>query len=357
MTTDLECFRATVAHEQPARILYYADCTPHLRKRVIEHIGTDDFATHYGYMRQAHLSLKSPPYLKPLDFAKYWQGKDLPEGTVINEAGVAEVPSGLYHFFGYVSPLRNATDISDIEHYPMPDLSQWDDSHLARQVEAAHAQGKIAAGWVGHMYETAWQIRGYEQFLIDLIDRPAWAECLLQRLAENNLIKARAFARARVDIIKCGDDVANQNALMFAPKLWRKMMLSRWAEIWAEAKRICPQVKIWYHSDGNISCIVEDLVDAGVDILNPLQPECMDLDDVHRRVGGRATFDGCIGTQSTMPQGSASDVRARVKQVIDEYGRGGGLIISPTHVLEPDVPLANIDALAQACRQFGALRT
>jgi uroporphyrinogen decarboxylase len=114
---------------------------------------------------------------------------------------------------------------------------------------------------------------------------------------------------------------------------------------------------IWYHSDGNLLPVIGDLVEAGLDILNPLQPECLDVEEVHRRFGKRLTFDGCIGTQSTMPFGTPDAVRARVKELIEKYGRSGGLMLSPTHVLEPEVPLANIDAFAAACREFGTFQS
>jgi uroporphyrinogen decarboxylase len=131
------------------------------------------------------------------------------------------------------------------------------------------------------------------------------------------------------------------------------MMLVRWRRVWQAVKEINPNCAIRYHSDGNIIDIVGDLIEAGVDILNPLQPECLDVDAIHDRYGDRLTFDGCIGTQSTMPFGTADDVRARVREVIDRYGPNGGLIISPTHVLEPEVPIENIDALFQAVREYG----
>ena len=224
---------------------------------------------------------------------------------------------------------------------------------MADQVASRHAQGKVAGACIGHMYETAWQIRGYEQFLMDMIERPAWCACLLDRLTEQNMHKAIAYAEAGADLIRTGDDVANQTNMMFSPRMWRKFMLSRWKPVWQTIKSINPNCRIWYHSDGNISDIVDDLVDAGVDILNPVQPECLDIDALHKRYGDRVTFDGCIGTQSTMPFGTVEDVRQRVKTVIDKYGRNGGLLISPTHVLEPEVPLENIDAFFDACREYG----
>jgi uroporphyrinogen decarboxylase len=353
MSTDLESFYATTKHRRPGRILYSAGFTPDLKRRVIEHIGTEEIGRHYGFYASTGLRMKRPEDLPPPDYSRYWEGEDLPEGTKINSWGVAQAPSGFYHFFGYISPLRNASSLTEIEQYPLDDMSEWDVSHMKDAVEEAHEKGIVAIGFVGHMYETAWQIRGYEQFLMDTIDRPAWAECLLQRLADQNMAKASAFAEAGADLIRCGDDVANQNTLMFSPNTWRSLIHSRWARIWKAVKEVNPDSRIWYHSDGNVMDIVPELVDAGLDILNPLQPECLDIDAIHRRYGDRLSLEGCIGTQSTMPHGTPSEVRARVKEVIEKYGRNGGLMIAPTHVLEPEVPIENIDAMADACREYG----
>jgi len=353
MATDYEDFIATTEHRQPSRILYSAGFTADLRRRVIEHIGTEDIGGHYGFSKTRGIGLKRPDDLPSLDYSRYWENEDLPEGTTFDGSGVAMVPAHFYHFWGYVSPLRNATSIREIEDYPLDDMTGWEPTLTAEQVDEAHADGRTVVGWVGHMYETAWQIRGYEPFLLDLMERPAWAECLLQRLADQNYVKATTYARMGADVVHCGDDVANQKALMFSPDMWRRIFHSRWAKIWREVKAINPRTRIWYHSDGNVEAAVDDLVDAGLDILNPLQPECLDIDAVHARFGDHLSFDGCIGTQSTMPWGTPADVRARVKECIEKYGRNGGLILSPTHVLEPEVPLENIDALFDACREYG----
>ena len=355
MMTDLENFRATLAHRRPGRVLYGASFVEDLARRVKEHIGGADPAAHYGMTRQGWAQPRRPADLPPLDFSRYWEGEKLPEGTKINGFGVAAVPSGFYHFWGYVSPLRHARSLREIEEYPLEDVARYDFTGMRPAVEEAHAQGKFVSTSVGHIYETAWQIRGYEPFLMDMIERPAWAECLLQRIAHNNMIVAAEAARAGADLLRCGDDVANQNAMMFQPDLWRKMMYPLWASIWRRVKEIHPGIATYYHSDGNIMVAVDDLVEAGLDVLNPLQPECLDIDTIHRKYGRRLTFDGTIGTQSTMPFGTPESVRRRVKEVIDKYGREGGLMISPTHVLEPDVPLANVDAFFEACREYGTL--
>ncbi len=352
--TDLESFRATLEHRPPGRVLYHFDFTEDLRRRVVEHIGTDDVEGHFGLMRTRQVRPTRPADKPPLDFSSYWDDDDLPENATLNEMGVARVPSGFYHFWGYVSPLRNAAELREIEEYPIDDCADWDTGHLADEVAAAHADGRIAVGWIGHMHEDAWQIRGYEQFLMDMIERPAWAHTLLERIAERNMHRAEAAARAGVDYLRCGDDVANQKAMMFSVPMWRDFMLARWSKVWARVAELSPETAVWYHSDGNIEPIVAELLDAGVRILNPLQPECLDIADLHQRFGNRVVFDGCIGTQSTMPWGTPDDVRQRVREVIEAWGRQGGLIVSPTHVLEPEVPIANIEALVDACREWGS---
>lgn len=353
MSTDRDDFLATVEHRRPGRILYHAGFTPDLQRRVIDHIGTEDIAGYYGFFQRAGLGPQRPDDVEPIDYSGYYEDEDLPEDTRFNSVGAAQIPSGFYHFFGYVSPLRNAESLEEIENYPLPDFTEYDTSHYEETVQAAREEGRVVVGHVGHMYEWAWQIRGYEPFLMDMVQRPEWAKCLLDKIIEGDRFKAVEAARAGADYIHCGDDVANQESLMFSKPMWKEFMLSRWAGVWEEVKEVNPDCRIWYHSDGNIEAIVGDLIDAGVDILNPLQPEALDVDAIHDQYGDRVTFDGTIGTQSTMPHEGPDEVRARVREVIEKYGRNGGLIVSPTHVLEPEVPLENIDALFEACREYG----
>ena len=113
MGTDLENFLATTEHRRPDRVLFSASYTPDLQRRVIEHIGTEDIAGHYGYVLPPQVGLRKPDHLPTLDYSKYWENEELPEGTKI-AGGVAMVPSGFYHFWGYISPLRNATSLKEI---------------------------------------------------------------------------------------------------------------------------------------------------------------------------------------------------------------------------------------------------
>ena len=202
------------------------------------------------------------------------------------------------------------------------------------------------------MYENSWQIRGYEPFLMDLLVQREWAELLLNRFRENNERTATAAARAGYDCLSLGDDVASQNALMFQPALWREVMKPRWASVIAAARAIKPDIHVWYHSDGNISEIIDDLVEIGITILNPVQPECMNPLDIRKRCGKQLAFDGCVGTQSTFPFGTPAEVRRNVRELVEALdGKNGGLLLSPTHVLEPEVPPENIIAFFEECER------
>ncbi len=347
--TNRQLFHAFARFEPVPRIPRRASYTPALAERLKHELGCE-IQTRYPPDADVGPGLTPPPGYKPPDFSSYFpEYVGTPEFT-IDANGCGHRSHGFYHFTEYISPLRKATRFSELEQFPIPDRSDWSDAALRAAAQKAHADERQASVFVGHMYETAWQIRGYEQFLEDLIERRDWAEYLLERIAANNRITAAAAARAGCDAIWCGDDIANQNAMMFHPDLWRAVMKPRWASVFAAARAIKPDILIWYHSDGNVSAVLDDLVEIGVNILNPVQPECMNPLEIRKRFGKRLAFDGCVGTQTTMPFGSPSNVRQIVHDlVVSLNGFKGGLMLSPTHVLEPEVPTANIIAFFEAC--------
>ena len=130
MATDREDFLATTEHRRPSRILYHAGFTDDLQRRVIEHVGTKDIGAHYGFYRSASLWLRRPDTMPRPAYSKYWENEKIPERTVIDGRGVAHVPAHFYHFTKYISPLRNAKSLKDIEDYPFDDPSLYDAAHL-----------------------------------------------------------------------------------------------------------------------------------------------------------------------------------------------------------------------------------
>lgn len=355
--TPLDLFRAAREHRHAGRILYYAKFTPAIEtalRRAHRLAASDSLADFYGMFAPALVSPRRRADRPRPDFSAWYAEIEKPPGWYIGEDGVLRCPGSLHHFQGIVSPLRGARSIEEIRSFPDPfDPADYDFSGMAGAVRAAHEAGRVAACWVGRLYETSWPVRGYQEFLIDMIDAPEMAEVLLERNTRWNIEVACRAAEAGVDQLLFGDDVANQRTLMFAPGAWRGMLKPRWSAIISAARRIKPDVAAWYHSDGNVTGILDDLVEVGFDMLNPVQPECMDVLDVKRRYGTRLVIDGGLGTQRVMPFGTAADVHREVRSLIEEVGRDGGLILSPSHSLEPEVPLENIAAFFHAARAFG----
>jgi uroporphyrinogen decarboxylase len=120
------------------------------------------------------------------------------------------------------------------------------------------------------------------------------------------------------------------------------------ARIIAAARGIKPDLHIFYHSDGDCRAIIPELIEIGVTVLNPVQPECMDPVQLKADYGNKLAFWGTIGTQTTMPFGTPDEIRALVRERIETVGKGGGLLLSPTHTLEPDVPWENVLAFVRA---------
>jgi uroporphyrinogen decarboxylase len=352
--TQLEIFRKTVAHEPHQNFLFHTSFVPGLAERLKKKHGIkedEDIVKFFGmFDRQAVQPQNTKPDTPP-DFSPYFKDVEKPEGSFINGLGVLEIPARFHHFTGYVSPLRNAKQFSDIEEFPFPPAEGFDGTGMKERVEEIHKEGKVAMTVIGHMYESAWQVRGYEEFLLDTVDNPDWCEYILDRFMERNLQIAVLGAKAGVDWLLTGDDIANQNALMFSKPMWRRFIKDKWAKVYAAAKEIKPDIQIWYHSDGNVTEIVPEMIEIGLTILNPVQPECVDLAALKRMYGKQLVFDGTIGTQTTMPFGSPEEVKRVVRARKKELGYDGALILSPTHVLEPEVPLENIEAFISACKE------
>lgn len=350
---QLDRFRATVAHEPHESLLYYAHFTPAAEQSLRSYLNLSDDTDLFSYFEMFHpveVTLRPPEGAKSVDFSRYFADIDRPDRAFINHLGVLEIPGSLYHFTSYTSPLRHAETIEEVLDFPYPNVDRYTEDHMAAAVKEAHRQGKVTSCSMMHMYEDAWQIRGYEPFLMDMISQPDICEYILDQIMHKNLLKAEAAARAGVDLIISGDDVASQRSLMFAPDQWRHFIKQRWARVYAAARKIKPDIEIWYHSDGNIMEIIPELIEIGVTILNPVQPECLDLQAVKQQFGRQIVMNGTIGTQTTMPFGSVEDVRKVTVSRKKEFGYDGALILSPTHVLEPEVPPENMVAFFEACR-------
>lgn len=203
----------------------------------------------------------------------------------------------------------------------------------------------IAGVTVTTIFETAWALRGLERMLMDFVEDPALAGEILDIPFRYHLAAARRLVEMGVDMIWTGDDVGAQNSMLVSPGTWRRFLKPRMAEFISVLKAINPDLKFAYHSDGCIEPIIPELIEIGVDVLNPIQPRSMDPAALKRKYGEKLCFWGSIDEQSTLPFGSPEDVRQEVLKRLETVGSGGGLILGPTHHVQLDTPLENFWAM------------
>ncbi len=292
------------------------------------------------------------------DFSAYLG--PLPAGSSIDEWGIAHVPTasteGAHaHLEGFRYPMAHLEAVSDAAEYPLPDVdAAYRYESVREEVDALHHRGIAAMAMLEcTIFERAWYLRSMERLLLDFTDRSTFATTLLDRITERRVGQARHYAASGADVICYGDDVGTQRGLLMSAAMWRTWLKPRLARTIAAARDVRRDVLVFYHSDGDITPIIPDLVEIGVDILNPVQPECMDAAALKRAFGDRLSFWGTIGTQSTLPFGSPDDVRREVRARIETVGVGGGLFLAPTHVIEPEVPFENIVAFIEAVKGEG----
>ncbi|HIE27628.1 TPA: hypothetical protein EYP66_10105 [Candidatus Poribacteria bacterium] len=346
--TPRERVLKAINREWPDKAPKEAGFTPAIMELFKEKTGSDNPREYFG-MESHSVGFRGPEKIN--DFSKYY--KELPpDARVSGEYGTGNQPGTFYHFTHRVFPLQKANTVEEVEEYPWPDFTPtYRHEHLEASVERLHEAGYFVDGFVGHIFETAWQITGFQEMFEKMITNPPFVEAVLDHITENNCFKARRLAEAGVDMIRTGDDVGMQDRLMMQPDLWRRYLKPRLAKEIQAARDVQPNLPVWYHSDGDVSLIIEDLIEAGVTVLNPVQPECLNLLEVKEKYSDRLAFWGTIGTQSVMPFGTPDEVKQTVKERIELFAPG--LILAPTHVLEPDVPWENIVAFFEAVEEFG----
>jgi uroporphyrinogen decarboxylase len=201
------------------------------------------------------------------------------------------------------------------------------------------------------IFETAWALRGYEKTLMDFALNPDFIERLLDIPFNYHFTAAKNLVQLGVDMIWIGDDVGAQHQMLISPETWRRFLKPRMATFISTLKSINPALKIAYHSDGYIYPIIPDLIEIGLDVLNPIQPRSVDPEKVKKEFGDKLCFWGSIDEQYTLPFGTPADVEHEVITRLRTLGKDGGLIIGPTHHVQLDTPLENFWAMVKAITQ------
>ena len=202
------------------------------------------------------------------------------------------------------------------------------------------------------IFERAWWLRGMEKFMEDMLLNKDYANALLDKTLHFNLTASKKLVEMGVEMIWFGDDVGMQTRMLISPEMWREFLKPRYAKLIHEVKSMNPQLFVAYHSDGYIEPIIDELIEIGVDVLNPIQPQCMEPTKMKQKYGKKLNFWGTIDVQHTLPFGTTEDVRQEVELRIKTVGRDGGLILGPAHYVQADVPLENIYAFYEAAKKY-----
>lgn len=285
-------------------------------------------------------------------FYKYHEGR-MNERVWVDGNGVGHesTPTSM-HMTKMLHPLDTAETADDIINYPLPQYLKQDNPNLKAAADAIHARGYASrANAPCSIWETAWYIRGMENLMVDMMSDNEMAELLLDRVTEMDIQAALLYAEAGADVLYFGDDIGMQRSIMMSRELYMKWLPPRLKRMISAVRAVRPEIVICYHSCGYIEPFIPDLIDAGIDTLNPIQPESMDFAEIFQKYHDKLSFYGTIGTQTVMPFGTPEEVRETVRRNLD-IARDGGLIAAPTHLLEPEVPWINVRAYVDACRSY-----
>lgn len=202
--------------------------------------------------------------------------------------------------------------------------------------------------WGSH-WEKAYFCRGIENFLADLAADPEWSGRLLKLIIRKNIVMLENILQAEeLDGVLLGSDWGTQRDLIMSPACWRELIRDGEQQEYDLIKEYGKNVFV--HSCGKVDRIMGDLVEMGLEVLNPVQPECMDLGMLKREYGDRLAFFGGISTQQTLPYGTPEEVWKETEDIIRLMSVNGGYITAPSQEIQTDVPYENLRALIDAAR-------
>ena len=345
-------------HEEPDRVPRSASFTPEFADKLKKHLKMDSEGYDFigGSQHELELRLGDDFLMTTQGFANsYYQSL---EEAYIDEWGItwdtAEYKtahgSGKYTE-GVCRPL---TDDDAIDSYDPPDPtieSRYEPSK--KLIEEFGKEYPIMGVVVCTIFETAWALRGLDKLMIDFAADEELANRILDIPYKYHLYAGKRLVELGVDMVWTGDDVGGQDGMVMSPEMWRKYLKPRLAHMWSEFKSINPDIIIMYHSDGNIDPIVDELVEIGMDVLNPVQPKCMDPYRLKKRYGKNLSYFGTMDIQETLPFGTPEDVEEEARERMKYMAPGGGFVLAPSHHVQIDTTLKNFFAFWDSVEKYG----
>ena len=249
-------------------------------------------------------------------------------------------------------PLKGA-DLNEILDYPYPSVPADEFEKLKIRIKELNNKGLAAFGFMQMtVWEASWYLRSMDELMIDMMMGDDKATALLDKITDFAVDKAVTYVKAGADILSLGDDIGTQSSIMIDIPFWEQWLKPRLSKVIDSAREINPDVLIFYHSCGHITPFIDQLIEVGVDVLNPIQPESMNFNDINDKYGDRVSFWGTLGTQQLLPFGTKQEVYDTAIDRLKRCGSKGGIVLGPTHLVEPEVPWENLKAIADAANDF-----
>jgi uroporphyrinogen decarboxylase len=375
--TSRERVVAALNHREPDRVPVdiggggSTSISVEANERLKRHLGVEGSSAELSKMfRVAALDEKVMQRLgsdcRPLRVAssRRWSPPPTEPGALVDIWGVTwkQQPFGESSYYWEIArnPLADAA-LADLDHHPWPDpLDPGFTAGLRAEAESLFTNTGYAieaSSGFSSFWELACNLRGLEQLLMDLVVNQRFVEALMERLLEINLAVTERFlqeAGSYIQIYRTADDLATQGGLLMSLNMYRSR-LKPYHRKYFDFVKSHSSAAILYHSCGNMTNLIDDLAEIGVDAINPVQVSAMpETAQLKAQFGSKITFWGGIDTQHVLPQGSVDEVTAEVRRRIRDLAPGGGFVLSAVHSIQPDVPPQNILAMADAARKYGS---
>ncbi|HOK80343.1 MAG TPA: uroporphyrinogen decarboxylase family protein [bacterium] len=334
MDTVQSIFRNRVytalSFKEPDICPYYIWIDPEMLESLINHYNNPELKKNYIYDHTVMIEITAEQCVQS-------------DGTSRDEFGTIWQKGNILHV---VKPALTEPSLTG---YKFPDLSTFSHyAHIENWLKEYHDRFKIVQ--LGLLFfERTWAMRGFQEIMTDFCEHSRFVEELLDSLAELSvriIDKLIELYGNSIDAIGFSDDYGGEHTMLLSPAMWRKFIKPRIQKMYSRIKKAGK--KVYLHSCGHISPIIPDLIEVGVDILQPIQPETMDIFALKRDFGRDLCFAGGISTQKTLPFGTPEQVRDEVNRCLEIMGKDGGYIIAPAKPILPGVPVPNAVSLIES---------
>ncbi len=281
--------------------------------------------------------------------------EQLADSISVNEFGMHLKPTDLYMEV-VKCPLAAVESTEEIEEYPFPDPYAPDRFEKAKRDMARYGKSHYIIGDCElSIFELAWHLTGLEKYMIDFAMEEPYIEALNDKVESWTLGLAKQLVELGVDAIWFGEDLGTQNSMLISPLMWRDRLKPRYSRMIAALRRLNPDIQIIMHSDGAVAPLIEDFIEMGIDIYNPVQPNVPGSDpaELQEKYGGRICFFGGIDQQQLLPSGNVEELEAELKKRAEVMGKAGGYLMAPAHIIQADTSADTVAAMIHIVRNMG----